>query len=407
MKNSYILLRNNVESAPLSAEDLQRIGLKANDLLWVECQSVCWQNPHEIPELRILVASANSNEQNKKNTLVAEQPLPATEITEPSPTEKKTVFVQLPAVNETPVNGFAAEKEIVKPVLATTLSEMQQYGGLTDNTDFPFAYKKEPSLKTNYSRSLDDIKEMYLKNLEAKGKQLIELRLSPQTKKITLYTGLVVVGALLMVVIKSFSSDKSSVVKTVSQQQEPATIAAMTMPMDDLETDSVATPESYETATLSAEEATITESINKQPLTATNTKPPVAATKPNKVEEKMEAATTNNGSHEKNTPPVSETKIAKPPSPDDIASQLTLTANNYNVASFGGIRNLKMTLENDSKYLLDKVAVEIQYLNPEGIVLKTDIIIFQSVPSGDKATIAVDKTKRGVKIEYKIVRIDA
>jgi hypothetical protein len=393
MKNSYILLRNNVESTPLSAEDLQRIGLKANDLLWVECQSVCWQHPHEIPELRALVTSAHNNEQNKKNTVEAEQPLQATEIEKQTPTEKKNVLVQLPVLEET-----------TEPIAATTLSDMQRYGGLTDSIDLPLADNKEPALKTNYSRSLDDIKEMYIKTMEGKGKNLTEIKLSPQTKKIALYTGLVVAGALLMVVIKSFSSDKSPLVKMASQQ-EPVTIAAKMTSMDDLETDSVAIPESYETANLPAEEATSTESANKQPLTVTNNKPPAPATKPIKVQEKIEAVAKNE-ILEKNTSPVSETTIAKPIATGDIASQLTLTANDYNVGSFGGIRNLKMTLQNDSNYLLDKVMVEIQYLNPEGIILKTDTIIFQSVPPGDKATIGVEKTKRGVKVGYKIVRIE-
>lgn len=55
MNNTYILLRNNSESTPLSLEDLKRIGLLPTDLLWVECQSVCWQKPQEIPELRQLL----------------------------------------------------------------------------------------------------------------------------------------------------------------------------------------------------------------------------------------------------------------------------------------------------------------------------------------------------------------
>ncbi|MGH2646903.1 MAG: hypothetical protein ACRDE8_05015, partial [Ginsengibacter sp.] len=64
MKNSYILLRNNKESAALSIEELQEIGLKETDLIWVECQSMDWRSPFEITELKNLV-SAGNNEDKK------------------------------------------------------------------------------------------------------------------------------------------------------------------------------------------------------------------------------------------------------------------------------------------------------------------------------------------------------
>lgn len=52
---TYILLRNNKESTPLSLGELTRMGLKPEDLVWVEGQSVCWLGPGEIQELRSLV----------------------------------------------------------------------------------------------------------------------------------------------------------------------------------------------------------------------------------------------------------------------------------------------------------------------------------------------------------------
>jgi len=240
--------------------------------------------------------------------------------------------------------------------------------------------------------------------VEEKGKNIIELRLPPQTKKIARYAALVAAGALLMVLIKSFTGEKPPVVMNVPQQQDLAPAPAMTPPVYDKESDSAALPESYEITKLPAEETDIANPEKQQTRTVTKSKPPVPAIK---EDEKMEAAEANNGKVEKLTRPASETKIPKPVTMDDIAARLTLSANEYNVGSFGGIRNLKMTLHNDSEYLLDKVTVEIQYLNPEGIILKTDNIFFQSLPPGDKATIAVDKTKRGVKVEYKIVRIDS
>jgi len=155
MKNSYILLRNNTESTPLYAEDLQRIGLKANDLVWVECQSVCWQNPHEIPELRPLVSADNSVQE--KNVAVT--------------TEETVRYAD--TVQPTPLNNITVNKEVVKPVPDYAFSDMEKYGGLNSNTDFSVAGKKETAVKTNNTRSLDEIKEKFIRNGEEKGKKII------------------------------------------------------------------------------------------------------------------------------------------------------------------------------------------------------------------------------------------
>ena len=50
--NSYILLRNNKESGPFDLAGLQQQALLPTDLIWVECQSVCWLHPYEIKELK-------------------------------------------------------------------------------------------------------------------------------------------------------------------------------------------------------------------------------------------------------------------------------------------------------------------------------------------------------------------
>ena len=110
---------------------------------------------------------------------------------------------------------------------------------------------------------------------------------------------------------------------------------------------------------------------------------------------------------EKKTQDIKVATETKPVPAEAISSKLTLVANDFGIGSFGGIRNLEMTLRNDSKYLLDKVTAELQYLNPEGVILKTENIYFQSVPAGEAETVAVNKTKRGVKIVYKVTKIES
>src|SRR5215213_2424273 len=48
----FLLLRNNKQSGPYSAEELQQMGLKAYDLIWVEGKSAAWRYPGEVDDLK-------------------------------------------------------------------------------------------------------------------------------------------------------------------------------------------------------------------------------------------------------------------------------------------------------------------------------------------------------------------
>lgn len=74
----YLLLRNNKQSGPYSAEDLRSMGLRALDLVWVEKKSSCWRYPSEIRELAPFAppaeeAGAMSSQQDRKVINIAEK----------------------------------------------------------------------------------------------------------------------------------------------------------------------------------------------------------------------------------------------------------------------------------------------------------------------------------------------
>ncbi len=119
----------------------------------------------------------------------------------------------------------------------------------------------------------------------------------------------------------------------------------------------------------------------------------------------LETPDSSNNSGEKNTMQAPEIKV-KPVTIKDISSKIALEANHYTVGAFGGIRNLTMTLKNGSKYMLDKVTVELKYLNPEGNIIKTEQLYFRNVRPQDAASLEVDKSKRGVKVEYRVSNIE-
>lgn len=51
----YLLLRNNKQSGPYSVGELQSMGLKSLDLIWVDKKSCSWRYPSEISELASFV----------------------------------------------------------------------------------------------------------------------------------------------------------------------------------------------------------------------------------------------------------------------------------------------------------------------------------------------------------------
>src|SRR5687767_928338 len=50
--NQYLLLRDNKQTGPYTAEELAAKGLKAYDLVWLEGKSAAWRYPSEIQELK-------------------------------------------------------------------------------------------------------------------------------------------------------------------------------------------------------------------------------------------------------------------------------------------------------------------------------------------------------------------
>ncbi len=392
--NSYILLRNNKESGSLSLGDLQKIGLKSSDLIWIECQSAGWRNPHEIAELKALVSEANNSSaviENKEASATSKESL---EIVSQKTVEKKLVHVELPA-EPAPVKK---QKEVISFKEPESIV-FEKYAGLSSSVK-PAIEESSAGISTKYSRPLDEIKEMYVKNMEQEGhrqKRIIEIKLPKEFKKVALYAGLVVAGAAIMFFI------------TKTGKQAPVAQQSIGQPVStDMAADTLA-----EQINISPQTEVLQENIPIEEVSSYTTeekkstvpvKRPAADTK---MDDNGADQPITKGTIEKSKPAVNEAVPQKMAPGENISSLLSINPNNYLVGSFGGIRNLEMTLQNDSKYLLDKVIVELRYLNPEGVILKTENIHFQSVQPGGKETVTVKKSKRGVKIAYKITKIES
>jgi len=93
--------------------------------------------------------------------------------------------------------------------------------------------------------------------------------------------------------------------------------------------------------------------------------------------------------------------------PVNIARLVNVKANNYKQRAFGGVMNLELTVNNDSKFELDKVVVELQYLKPSEQPIKTETIIFSSIEANGSKTLKIPDYLRGVKVAYRVMEIES
>jgi hypothetical protein len=93
--------------------------------------------------------------------------------------------------------------------------------------------------------------------------------------------------------------------------------------------------------------------------------------------------------------------------PVNIHRLVNVRANAYKQMAFGGVKNLELTVNNDSKFVLDKVVVELTYLKPSEQPLKTDRVVFNAVGAGDSKTLRIPDYMRGVKISYRVLDIES
>ena len=106
-------------------------------------------------------------------------------------------------------------------------------------------------------------------------------------------------------------------------------------------------------------------------------------------------------------PDSTKTTTHKKVKPKNLRSLVKLATNEYKVGLFGGINNLKLTVQNNSDVVLDKVIIKIDYLKPNGEIINSDTLYARMIEPKDSKVIEVPDTKRGVKIQYKVISAKA
>jgi hypothetical protein len=462
---NYLLLRNNKESGPYSIDDLVKLGLKAYDLVWVQGKSAAWRYPSELEELKPYAPiteeqpfdrfykkeQVTGTKDRSVQTSVAvksiepaqeHQPLAGIAPEHEKYIPKKSVFVTLPggviSANAEPRPAPAKEEAPANKELAKAT------GPIITVSENPNA------AQVKYSQPLDDIKEMYVKTLHERKQKIARKNFWMQNlKRAAVIGGLVASGVVAGFLLRSNGSKKElvaqsrQVVEPASTQREP------TKPVNSPVTENTnaksqvneAAAENVPTPSTPAHPMHLPTGgfVNKheqeQPSNSTreadrkpDDKQNVVDAKKTEVSASPEPGLANSfsyrgaetdartgertrkvrGNNEGNVTnnEVGSTKTEqKVVASAELGGQVTVTCNDYKKVAFGGIRDLQLTLNNDSRYALENVIVELQYLKPNEAPLRTENVQFKSIGPNQSATIRIPDTNRGMRVSYRIIHI--
>ena len=384
--SSYLLLRDNKEKGPYTLEELRNLGLKAYDLVWVQGKSAAWRYPSEIEELKNLSAALEEqpfdrfykkkNDDKKQEVEVAKKE---------NSTSAGPVFVSLP--------GEKIKNIVQEPV---TTSSFSKTISITEN---------QRLAEVKYAKPLDEIKEMYVKTLMQRKQKIARKNfISNSLKRASVFFLFIAVGVLIGFTMRSKSSKKQQAInkqidntqsaitaQVQPSNQSPEELAQIKSQSDDL-------PKSQNGHIQKTE-------LHKKILFPKKKKEVSSNQTENASSQSFPGIETNPVTGERTKKSRTQNDFQNPAIKEDINKLVFVKSNDYKRGAFGGIRDLQLTVTNDSKYILDTVIVELQYLKPSEQPLKSENIQFRSVSPNGSMTITIPPSNRGIKVAYKITRI--
>jgi len=434
--DTYLLLRSNKQSGPYTLQQLVNSGLKPYDLVWVEGKSAAWRYPSEVDVLKEYAPSTEEQpfdrfykkteekkiEEKPQEQVIVKPVERQEEIIQQAPIENKIpaskkVFVSMPvnAAKKTVVTTTAPVSQ-PKPVIAEQkpapieqkkIESKPVY--ITEETNEPIVREKkvikdEPAeLNEKYSESLDDIKKRYTETYLTRKKR--SGWTSTHTSIAQVFGGAIFFCLLVVIVYKNFSGDESTqLARTTVIKPDKRAINTTTPPAATTNTSATRTSSNKESNKLKE---------RKQQLAQNEINPPEESLATIPVLQKNEEAiiSTDNSivanSTEKKAELPKPEEVKPKARPVNIHKFVNVRANNYKQLAFGGVKNLELTVNNDSKFTLDKVTVELQYLKPSEQPIKTERFVFNSVGAGDSKTLRIPDFARGVKISYRVIDIES
>jgi hypothetical protein len=383
--SNYLLLRNNKESGPYTLEEIKGMALKAYDLLWVEGKSAAWRYPGEISELKAFAPAIPEQFYDtlfkKPNSDQAAPDTVSTKKSEPSITRsRENNSRRLTPVRSVYVN-LPAEKKLA----------VIQPDRVFFDIDYSSVNKREPAY---------DFSDLYKK----------------QPAPIVSYSGKVIwVGTILLlfgtgILTGFFISDRRKFFTEVANhpQNLPAVLN------HEKEISSSLHPASGNS---SINETVTSIKINSvKPLGPASKKmigngrkkdlKTIASKKDSAVLQTAAYSSLQfNDSLMQNPAGKTETILQKIKAHPE--NYLNLVAGRYSTGLFGGISSFPVSVTNNSPVKLDLVEINIEYIQNNEKIFKTESLSFDDLEPGETVTLKAPKSPRGIKISARIHLVNA
>ena len=428
---TYLLLRDNKQSGPYTFDDLRGKGLKAYDLVWIEGKSAAWRYPCEIEELSAFAPmveeqpfdrfykkpSENKNNNNasvtptagrtSSDTVIAASVISGDTSSIPG---KRIIYVTLPAgktaapaparetretVSPRPVAQERApreEKVMPAPPVDTFEDNTAQY-----NKDWKSAVEITPRASGRYRSSR--VGQSILVGLTV----------------VALLSAGIFIGLSLNKNSREFakklslSNDKQESVKAVpvipaaqplavNSQQQTTQVQVLPAAKDSIIATTPVTsavtnvPRSRTTTPAKEKPAPATQKAQASVTTSKDSSLPAAPAVHREASQRTDA-------------PVE--KVDKDAIRNNLSNLVSIGASGYTVGTFGGISDLQLTVSNRSVYSLDLVVVEVQYIQSNKKVFKTENLYFRGIAPGSALMQEAPKSARGIKVQYKITLVNS
>jgi hypothetical protein len=393
----YRLLRDNKESGPYSATDLQSMGLKPYDLIWQEGKSAAWRYPGELDELKSFAPA------------VEEQPFDRFYKKPEATKQSSSQYAPKPAVTNEP------KTQIQKGHIVVTMPS-----SLTKERTDPKPIKPEPVYQRQVQMSDESLPPV--KSLPVNEPEF--LRTPPPTPQANAKTGkpmmylvalasILLIGSIVLLVINNNIQNKK-----ITQLRDIVTQMQQTQPLQnepDINQRAVHYPVEQQSAGLLAAGDSVLGSGSSD---ATQQQVPAKVNKPAKKLLKtseppidlIDSMLVKEIKYEK--PVIEQTgdkrvSVKRDETDKNLMQLVQVKPNDYKTGLLGGINNLKVTLYNKSLIALKKVEVQIDYLGPESRIVKTQTVFFENVGPGADLLLDVPKSNRGVKVNCTVKKISS
>lgn len=374
--SKYLLLRDNKQTGPHTLDEIRALGLKKYDLIWVEGKSAAWRYAGEIEEMKSFAPEMEEqpfdrffrkpvreeHHQLRKEDI---KPLvPAIQSTEQKPSqklkEKRYVAITLPS----------GKKPEVRKVMVETPANTKQ---VKPSQPEKVIQNKVAEIVTKLENPLTQ-ERLMLQREQQQGSNTLQY----------VALGVAITSIMLIIVlvssneydIKTYPVSKSPVnraepIREAVQPQSLQTIPAVNIPEDEdpLITEA-AVPAERKTVIKRAVSTTPTPTLKGKKITTAAAKPAPS--------------------------PAPERKLVK------LSDNVRVSLSDYRVNIFGGMDDIRVTVANTSPYKLDMVVVELQYLQSNKKVFKTETLRFKGIEPGASMTLDAPKTNRGIGINSRL-----